>query len=136
MTTSNLTPLLSRVEEATGPDRELDRDIAEHFYPEILTREHRVVVGGQFAWQHPTYGLTRCEHYTASLDAALALCERVLPGWLRFVGDLDPTDPRATATVCQGLIGSLSGRGFAPRNQYALALLAALLRAKIAEAGQ
>lgn len=60
---TDLSSLLARIESATGPDRELDSEIA-------------------FALTPPDaeIGLLAL-NYTASLDAVIALCERVLPGW-------------------------------------------------------
>lgn len=70
MTASNLDDLIRRVEAATGPDRELDFDVC-------------AALGLYEA--EPTYGphLRRIWHgprLTASIDAALALVEKVLPG--------------------------------------------------------
>lgn len=56
---SDLVDLLERVRSATGPDRELDEAL-------------RVQLG------YPP----KPWNYTASIDAALALTERVLPGWV------------------------------------------------------
>lgn len=95
---SSLSELISRLEAATGPDRGLDALIAKH------------VAGLNFGWcngEDWTCGVPSCPgcgeplglvderksypsdwrederllHYTGSTDAALALAERVLPGW-------------------------------------------------------
>lgn len=58
-----LKELIERVKAATGPDRELDEDIRIHFDP----------VGSVF--------YSESKAYTGSIDAALALVERCLPGW-------------------------------------------------------
>jgi hypothetical protein len=77
--------LLERVKAATGPDREIDRDLVERFYSEAVRPEWRSGDG----WFHPDFGKVRpADPYTASLDAALALVERVLPGWAWSVGNL------------------------------------------------
>jgi hypothetical protein len=60
------TPLITRLEEAAEGSRELDELVA-------------------LETTHP-YGIDACDWdgfppYTTSLDAALALAERVLPGW-------------------------------------------------------
>lgn len=65
--------LLSRLQGLTAPDREVDRSIAK-----------------QFDW--PDTEWSALEHafapaFTASLDAAVALCERVLPGWKKHMWD-------------------------------------------------
>lgn len=57
--------LLSRLQGLTAPDREVDALI--HTATNAPLRE-----GLRFG---------RVPAYTASLDAAVALCERVLPGW-------------------------------------------------------
>lgn len=62
----DLTELLARVKVATGPARELDIAITRQF------------VHGKFYQTTETAG-----PYTSSIDAALALTERVLPGWKR-----------------------------------------------------
>lgn len=78
---TDLTELLGKVERAVGPDRELDLAIALWRHPE-LAEWPRSAQGG---WHSPEWGLISApEHYTSSLDAALALAERVLPtllGW-------------------------------------------------------
>lgn len=63
----NLEDLIRRVEAAEGPDRELDKSIARA----LDQWEAEPVTGIAFLCGRP---------FTASLDAALALCERVLPG--------------------------------------------------------
>ncbi len=132
----DLHDLLTRVEASTGADRELDRDIGLALAKPRGLRfderdetwwDHSPASGGQ-RWSPPAY--------TASLDAALALVERVLPGKMKFVGDLDPTDMRAVATISEDYPDQPSWRGFAPQGQYALALLAAMLKAKIAQQEQ
>ncbi len=57
---AKLRELLARVEVATGPDVRLDRAINAMF-PD---------------------GELGSPYYTASIDAAVALCKRVLPGWV------------------------------------------------------
>jgi hypothetical protein len=74
----SLTDLIERVEGATGPDRHIDRAI---WY--ALVQDNPPA--GE---KDPTHAAL----YTTSLDAALALCERVLPKYevelfQRFRGD-------------------------------------------------
>lgn len=78
-----LEQLLERVKVAKGPDRELDADIA-------------AALGFKIEWKQANYtlemypvitwppGREPCPQFTTSIDAALALVERVLPGfqWL------------------------------------------------------
>jgi hypothetical protein len=70
--------LLARVKTATGADRAIDRAIAKHFkiewdygadWPTIIDDD------GEKTSEPTAYP------YTASIDAALALTERMLPGW-------------------------------------------------------
>ncbi|MBS7697836.1 MULTISPECIES: hypothetical protein [unclassified Chelatococcus] len=72
--------------------------------------------------------------YTSSLDAAIALVERVLPGWAREVslwGNL----ARASLWECdrEGWHGSKSNKVTATSKTEPLALLTALFRALIAQ---
>lgn len=144
---ADLSTLLARAEAAEGPDRELDARIfcAVNGY---TFRSHRPDLGtpptgsAYVAYYEPKNGEhpnAYCPAFTATHDAALALCERELPGWLRDAGERyigiqardwiahvetpwqdSPTTVRWT--YC--------GRAKTP----ALALLAALLKAKIAQA--
>jgi hypothetical protein len=126
-----LTDLLARVEGARGPDRELDRDLAEALYPELLTRERRVIQNDEFAWLLPAYGITRCERYTASLDAALALVSRALPeaNCLGVELVVDKWDGYVSRNNVQSghWLCEANGKKTAP-----VAILAALLKALIA----
>lgn len=153
MNASDLTTLLARVEAAEGPDRELDARLSAHFErvgisygfgddegwapQDIVERwddDKWAKVGRELSIGHA--------RYTASLDAALALCERVLlPNLLGIEGSWEPRD--------KGVWPAWSVRWYPPGTDRdgkswhaqvgsartpALALLAALLRAKIAEA--
>ena len=85
--------LIERVEKATGPDRELDIAIFEAAHPKgtltgsgwLWTRREIAPAGLVWYWldrkklTQPDF----VENYTASIDAALALVEKVLPGWRR-----------------------------------------------------
>lgn len=64
-----LSDLLQRVEEGTGPDRALDIDIWE------------AVTGREWIDNACSPNSEEIGDYTASLDACVALVERVLPGW-------------------------------------------------------
>jgi hypothetical protein len=74
-TTEELRALLDRVQKATGPDRELDKEL--------------LWVLGRYSWRGMNYWNDTGEmwpsrlsvFFTASIDAAVALVERVLPGW-------------------------------------------------------
>lgn len=63
--------IIARLEKLTGPDREVDR-VIDHvvFWPNEAPRNLEISIRDE--WDVPTY--------TASIDAAVALVERVLPG--------------------------------------------------------
>jgi len=68
-----LRALLARVEAANGSDRELDLAIAGALVPDVICLRYNEVKDKNEAFTH--------WEYTASIDAAVALIERVLPGW-------------------------------------------------------
>lgn len=121
---SGLVDLLARVEGASAPDREID-GLLDCLSDPLIAQ----------CWPHWTReqreGLT--PHYTASIDAALGLVERVLPGWAPALRqDARP----AFGTLWHAMMVSREN----PRTQHAtwgftapLAILAALLKAKLAE---
>lgn len=90
--------LIERLEKATGPDREIDALLWAHFdnrvvriaYGEVIARKRDSLDDVRLGFVDPTplrsnfYGWDG-EAYTASIDAALALVERVLPGWGYFL---------------------------------------------------
>lgn len=119
-----MTDLIKRLEEAEAGGRELDAAIA-------------VLIGGFFAVKSrlnpavPDYGYFDAEgapvlpghggdqmvpRYTTSLDAALALAERVLPGWHWDVRHWAGRKPSAIVTVpeCARPKGSATFKGVAP----------------------
>jgi len=131
---SNLQDLLERVAAATEPDRELDCRL----FADLLMRpDGYAVVGfspGTVAYVEAPVTTVRylaAPHYTSSLDSALALVERVLPGWWWGVSG-------ATKPACDALLYEPSPGGFrqkikASAKTPTLALLAATLRALIAQ---
>lgn len=135
-----LAGLLARVEKAEGPDREIDCLIYEWQNPK-LTPDMRGMYYGEPSGEYFTLeGSWRAITYTASLDAALALCERVLPGWV-VMNLCEWEDDKLRA---QGpWMGQLKERGVLSERPNpatcmhaatpALALLAAMLRALIAQ---
>lgn len=79
--------LIAKIEKLDGPDREVDAEIATSVGGYVYEKRDR----DQKAWFYPLDGGWRRQLHrtfadklpasTASLDAAVALAERVLPGW-------------------------------------------------------
>lgn len=77
---SDITSLIERIEAATGPDRELDADIAEHVYGwklahvgpdydgnnacDILTPDGRLIEGFAYPHRGAIHRAYHCEKYT------------------------------------------------------------------------
>lgn len=126
-----LSELKRRVDEATGPDRELDVDLTIFFGPMpegarkiFVTPDYPAIQVGTSTLLELVFPLT------ASIDAAVALIEQVLPGWgyvidtyATAVADVNlyapdwPTGPESSATST------------AQSARVPLALLSALLAA-------
>jgi hypothetical protein len=127
-----LQALLARVEGGGGEDRALDAEIALHLGEAFCMRRWYSDAVWQFRWQ------ADCEweplpHFTTSLDAAVALVERRLPGWGRMILK-DADGPRAFAGLFPPGPDPIKYNGEAgdePR-----ALIAALIQAKIAQEPQ
>lgn len=146
-----LQDLLRRVESATGADRELDALL------HLICHERRVVwwEGNNLYSRHPSepsghrwiegcidpgeanrnWQAKDYRHpaYTASLDAALALVGTALPGWRLKLAQT--VDGAWRADLLSPTIGARPAGYSSPLTTAPpLALCAALLRAKIAEA--
>jgi hypothetical protein len=150
---TDLESLLARVEAAEGPDREIDALIcaALHVLPagEVCPP---VAADTAVEWRafedgwvrlYATNGHVRDQHFlgrhadpfTASLDAALALCERVLPGADVSLFTLRSKRPEArVVTDYDEATDEIYVWEDADGATPALALLAALLKALIAQA--
>lgn len=84
------TPLIERISKLDAPDREVDAEIAMHLLG--YTRVNRME---KWPEAKPIWDFYEGEplnsngvlipKYTASVDAAIALAERVLPGWGFFL---------------------------------------------------
>ncbi len=111
--------LITRLSKLDAPDREVDREIHAYFglpFSEVLCDK-------PFLYNA----------YTASVDAAIALAERVLPGWYWGITQGDDGED---AVEFQGNVWPSIQPYPAELEQYgyhkfpAIALLIALLRAK------
>lgn len=141
---SNLAALLARVEAADGRDVALDGAVHRALFP----GERALIDPGDMRSGHPgVYGTIAdlsylgdrdladylgVSAYTASLDAALALCERVLPeaGWLCGVTADQYMAELFRTRFVSGVVPRL---GYAAAPTPALALIAAMLKALIAQ---
>jgi hypothetical protein len=81
---ADVTGLVERLEKATGGPRSLEKDILRA----LGYHMRRVPMDSFVYWAKNETGFPLvdvlgddCDNFTASLDAALALVERVLPGW-------------------------------------------------------
>jgi hypothetical protein len=126
---ADLSELIARVEGATGPDRELDTliEVAARWIEAGrvgLAPEHRAKWrGSRSGYVSDGFSTYAAERYTSSLDAALALCERVLPGWTARLW----ISERRSACVLTDDLGSDGETYAAPTAP--LAVILAVLRA-------
>jgi hypothetical protein len=119
---NDLTSLSERVEGAGGPDRELDAALACAVDP-----------GRAGYWPNPVIPdgalvndngiMCRAEAYTASLDSALGLVDRVLPGAGLLIGRHQTPETRPWARIGPWNAPDATGA------TLPLAVLAALLKA-------
>lgn len=138
---SNLQALLERVEAASGPDRDLDWTMAQAFDPDLAGRVLITYEGSKAAcianglwpkrkgacWRDALFSVPR---YTASLDAAVGLVEKMLPGWTWGINGPDPElDGECVGSLWKSTANTIDGDGKTP----ALALIAALLKALISQ---
>lgn len=141
---SDLTALIERLEKATGSDRQIDCEIAwetgwdiksrtggnwREAFPQWRGDEYRTL-GASDNWGVPCY--------TASLDGATALVERVLPGCCRASGktSLYPgMVPGSSPFKFWAEIGDWGSPARAGHDIEPIAILIALLRAIEAQGG-
>lgn len=150
-----LTALLGRVEQAEGADRGIDGRIALHlegwaFHFDTDYRDDWPDIGGHWlppnCWRQERNRFEcQCksdtffdepDEYTASLDAALGLCERVLPAWcIATIGQQDDkswwVEMREGARTSYNRVADSDAR--IRFKTPALALLAAMLKALISQ---
>lgn len=147
---TNLTPLIDRVAGAGGADREIDaalhvalikpeqyQDDLRYFRLPTPSMDHMEMCAPGTYWlkQRSGASLHTAPAYSESLDAALSLVARVLPGWSYAHGNQAPrfdANPRGHDHWARVFprYEQQDGSG----NQYAstpaLALILAMLRAK------
>lgn len=88
---TTLRELKERVDAAEGPDRDLDGEIEVlarrlEAYAAGLDDETRAKWESRAGWVFDAFTTYEPKPFTASIDASLALVERVLPGWVWHVG--------------------------------------------------
>ncbi len=124
MTPSNtIEELVGRVEAATGPDRKLDVALHAHFFPVSFdgSADHYAAVGYLNAADR-RYVDSFVPFYSQSIDAALALLERVLPGCSWAINGGARVVPSATVWPASGAAVDADG------NTSVLAIILATLR--------
>ena len=132
-----LSALLERVKNAKGADREIDADLLMVFGPpdnqalwNWRAMQPRGTKDRALVEVQREYALKRGPRLTASLDASLALCERVLPGWeILITNEGDPADKWVASIGPRDTFQSFE----AERPSAPLALLSALLEARLAQ---
>lgn len=125
--------LITRISKLEGPNRRLDHEMHILFFvPDNKKDTVEWNHFGSYSWwpSHDHVKIDKVPAYTASVDAAISLAERVLPGWN---GDLDIGKPLADSGKMgcriwthESKYHNYVGEGFNP----ATALLIAILRAK------
>lgn len=143
---TSLQALAERLEKATGPSRELDAAlhvalVKPEQYPDDLryfrlpsaSMDHMDMCAPGTYWlkQRSGASLQTAPTYSASLDAAIALCERVLPDNMRWSISNAAVKPRANVfplSPTRPIMGPYSSAA-----TPALALCLAIVRARIAE---
>lgn len=131
--TPDLKALVERVEAATGPDRELDAQLwclGEGVKFSHLSSQSEAIIFFRLG-KNGTCREDGWPRYTASLDSSLALCERVLPGWK---WSIQHNDAEVEDGPCFYARVGARRNGAWPGKTPALALLAAMLKALVAQA--
>jgi len=130
-----MTDLLERLEVAEAGSRELDLRVFEHF--DRVDGQRWTEADLDYALTDPDLTINP-PHFTTSLDAALALAERVLPGWWwsissERIGEPEPR-PFASGWLSDGETGELhTARAKTPALALCIAILKATHKAEGAE---
>ena len=139
---TTLDELIERVERASGPDRVIDFHLAtltnKQMADDLLIADNityssdcefvLTFTAANAALGRGYYGNHMIPEYTASLDAAVALCERVLPGYFWGVNSNKYEIGNRIAWVAE--IYTSEPAIEARAHSEALALVAAVLRTK------
>ncbi|MGI8390495.1 hypothetical protein [Brucella anthropi] len=134
MTNFHYSDLITRLSKLDAPDREVDAEIAVLFSGDPDAYVVRPNEGAMFT-HVPGWFATgdnkshKSQAYTSSVDAAIALAERVLPGHGWFVRN--ETDASHAGIFIPMTVNVIQGRAANP----ATALLITILRAKEATNG-
>jgi hypothetical protein len=124
---SDLSSLIARLEKAEGPDRGLDGYIHNGAFGTAYVRVPESVTG--FFTSNSDNGCPEVPAYSSSLDAAVSLAERVLPGcfYLASKGKTRHDEPMFAAQI---MFGTDEVLGEAESDaSLAAAIVAATLRA-------
>lgn len=131
MQSEQLESLRQRVAEATGPDRQIDAALVTTLCPGATVGEYIHGEGYDVvfhAYELGIYNKARCPEYTASLDAALALVERLLPD--AFIDMHSRAGGRNWEVVITTAPSCMEGKA----DTAPFAILAALLASLLSEA--
>lgn len=112
----DMTALIARLEAAEGPDRALDREIGlriDGWYETVDSHGECLMANGD---RYPDHPASEYPSFTESLDAALALAERVL-------------EPVQGLGLLHAVIDLVGGNGL-PSHRIAPLFCAAILKAK------
>lgn len=134
--TTDIDALIERLEAATGPDRELDAAIFA--WSEGGRIHYFDALAKNYVWERPIDGfwirgvksVPSTTKFTASIDAALALCERMLPGWSwKIVGEPGAVYPHCAVLRNAGKLSDVAEAFVASHRTAPLAMVSALLLA-------
>jgi len=136
-----MTDLITRLSKLDAPDREVDAELEAIFvggrvhYNDPANKEAVIERPIDGFWIRGIYPYRKIARYTASIDAVIALAEKVLPGWtfehigqdyIRARGLENDVMPMGWTVEISD--GSQTIQGQAPT--FPLAICIALLRAK------
>lgn len=127
-----LIEMIARVAAATGPDREIDAALMVALRDARKVDDHIYYGPNEEVWYLGEYegdvSFPPLPYLTSSVDAALSLLERVLPGWCKSVVDLRPEPCEGYVWRRGNGIGNVQGTAATPALALVLAGLIALQR--------